>query len=103
MKKLYVSVAKSAPVRIPSHRSFSPCVMLVTGSNKGDNEIKPKVYVQVSCVYVTTEENPVKPLLGIRRKDVRPIIASNKAPYFQMRPMLSVVVHGATDCGQESF
>ena len=53
--------------------------LLLSANDKDDNKRSPGIYL-------TTEENPGNPQLGIHLvKPVRPVIASNGIPYLQLR------------------
>ena len=57
----------------------------VSLNSKGDNEMVPGAVHRSAGIYLIAEENPGKPQLGDRlRNAVRPVIASNVDPFFEM-------------------
>ena len=77
-------VVPLSSVRAPSQRPLAPSVTSVTSVNvKGDNYM-------IFGIYLTVEENSSKTHLGDDLiKAVRPVIASNEAPYLQLRSVTS--------------
>ena len=78
-----------APVQVPSQRLHALSVMSVTSAanDKGDNEMIPGAVHRCLDICLTAEENPRIPQLGdcLMKRDVRPVITSNGAPFLQMR------------------
>ena len=68
-KKLLVSEAvPPAPVRVPSQRPLAQSVASVTSvaNDKGDDKMILGAVHRSPGIFLTTEENPRKPRLGVR-------------------------------------
>ena len=106
-KKLSVSVAVSpAPVRVPSRRPLAPSVTTVTSvaNDKDDNEINdPGGCAQISwhLPYSCAKPQETSAWRPSNQGDVRPVIASNGVPFFQMRSVGSHRTLGREKEGKE--
>ena len=74
-----------APVRVPSQRPIAPSVASVTSvaNDKGNNEMILGAVHRSPGICLTAEETPRR--IPSDEGAVRPVIAANEVPFFQMR------------------
>ena len=83
------AVLSPAPVRVPSKKPLAPSI--ISASDKEDEMIPEAVH----GICLTPEENHGKLHLGDHLiKGIRPVIASNGVPYFQMSSIESHSISG---------